>query len=214
MYKQTGERDGEITLPKSVFGFLWNPDLVHQVVVSMQANKREPIAHAKDRSEVRGGGRKPWKQKGTGRARHGSIRSPIWIGGGVTHGPRKEKDYTKKINKKMKNKALLITLSRKLSDKEILFIDDVTISAPKTKEAANFFKKLRKIKDFNRVALSGGKSLVLLVAKNTDIVRAMKNLSYINTMEARNLNVVDILSVKYLIMPRSVVKEITSIFAK
>ncbi len=116
IYNQKGASAGSITLPKSVFGAKWSADLVHQVVVAMQANQRSGTAHTKDRSEVRGGGKKPWAQKGTGRARHGSSRSPIWVGGGVTFGPRTEKDYSQKINKKMANKALGVLLSKKMKD--------------------------------------------------------------------------------------------------
>jgi len=214
LYKQNGEKDGEITLLKSVFGLPWNQDLVYQVIVSMQANKRTPVAHAKDRSEVRGGGKKPWKQKGTGRARHGSIRSPIWIGGGATHGPRKEKDYTKKINKKMKSTALLTLLSKKLSDNEILFLDDVRINEPKTKEVEGFLKKIRKIKGFDGIALKGGGTILVSAGKEEKIIRATKNMKRVNTMEARNLNALDVISSKYLILPKSVVKEISLRFAK
>ena len=97
LYNQEGEKIGEINLPKEIFEKEFNPDLVWQVAYCMMANKRTPSAHTKTRAEVRGGGRKPWPQKGTGRARHGSIRSPIWVGGGFAHGPRKEKNYQKKI---------------------------------------------------------------------------------------------------------------------
>lgn len=135
VYNQKGEEVGKITLPEQVFDLPWNADLVHQVVVGMQANARTPVAHTKDRSEVRGGGRKPWQQKGTGRARHGSRRSPIWKGGGVTFGPRNEKIYSKTINKKMRAKALFTALSQKLKDNEVLFVDTLSFTEPKAVEA-------------------------------------------------------------------------------
>src|SRR3989338_10320201 len=103
IYNQKGKESGKISLPEAVFGLKWNADLVHQVVVSMESSARTPVAHAKNRGDVRGGGKKPWRQKGTGRARHVSIRSPIWVGGGVAHGPRSEKNYARKINRKQKS---------------------------------------------------------------------------------------------------------------
>jgi len=126
-YNQKGEKTEQIELPKEIFGKEFKPDLIHQVVVSMQSSQRQGTAHAKNRSEVRGGGKKPWRQKGTGRARHGSTRSPIWIGGGVTFGPTKDRNYKKSIPKKMRRAALLSTLSAKAKDKEIAIIDEIKI---------------------------------------------------------------------------------------
>src|SRR3990167_5939340 len=121
VYNAQGKKAGSVELPESVFGVKWNDSLMHQVVTSMQANARPSVAHTKSRGEVRGGGKKPWRQKGTGRARHGSSRSPIWKGGGVTHGPRNEKVYTRAIPRNMRAKALFMALSRKLNDNEIIF---------------------------------------------------------------------------------------------
>ena len=135
VFSKEGKETGSVTLPEAVFGVAWNPDLVHEVVVGMASNARTNSAHTKDRSEVRGGGRKPWKQKGTGRARHGSRRSPIWTGGGVTFGPRNERNYLLKINKKVRTKALASVLSKKLVDQEVIFVDSLSMDEPKTKEA-------------------------------------------------------------------------------
>ncbi len=148
IYNQTGKESGTIKLPESVFGVPWNADLVHQVIVSMRSNDREAIAHTKTRGEVAGGGKKPWKQKGTGRARHGSIRSPLWVGGGVAHGPRNDKNFSRKINKKMKAKALFTLLSQKMRDGEVVFIDSLKFDAPKAKDAKAVLSSLSSIKGF------------------------------------------------------------------
>ena len=137
LYNIQGKTEGTVQVPETLFGVPWNADLVHQVVVSMQANARQTNAHTKDRGEVRGGGRKPWKQKGTGRARHGSTRSPIWAHGGVAHGPRNEKIYEKKINRKVREKALLTALSQKFRDGEVVFLKEVALEAPKASVAGN-----------------------------------------------------------------------------
>ena len=123
VYDHKGKEARSIDLPDTLFGLDWNADLVHQVVVGMQSNARTNTAHTKDRSEVSGGGKKPWRQKGTGQARHGSKRSPIWSGGGITFGPRNERNYDKKINTKMRRKALLVALSQKMRDGQVLFVD-------------------------------------------------------------------------------------------
>ncbi|HVY35859.1 MAG TPA: 50S ribosomal protein L4 [Candidatus Paceibacterota bacterium] len=171
IYSQTGTSAGTVSLPESIFAVKWNNDLVHQVVTGMLANKRTSTAHAKDRSEVSGGGKKPWKQKGTGRARHGSSRSPIWVGGGVTHGPRNEKDYSKKINRKMRAKALFSVLSKKFSDGHVLFVESLSIGAPKTKDAAAILSSLAGVKGFE--SLTSKKKTAALIAL-PEITEAIK----------------------------------------
>lgn len=201
IYNQKGEESGKIKIPKNIFGLKWNDDLVHQVVVSMQSNKRTPVAHAKGRGEVSGGGKKPWRQKGTGRARVGSSRSPIWKGGGVTHGPLSEKNYTKKINKKMKQKALFVALSRKLYDNEILFLDKVDLNKTKTKEAVQILKSLAKVKGFEKLTTKKKNvAIVTMPSKDINTALSFRNISGIGVGEVKNLNVLDILSSKYLII--------------
>src|SRR3972149_5452041 len=135
VYNQKGKSVGAYELPARIFEVPVNSDVIHRALVAQTSNARTPVAHTKNRGEVRGGGIKPWRQKGTGRARHGSIRSPIWIGGGVTHGPRKEKNYARAIPKNMRMKALCMALSRKLADGQVLFVDSFAFSAPKTSDA-------------------------------------------------------------------------------
>ena len=214
LHNQKGEKEGTIDVPESIFGLPWNPDLVHQVLVSLRANRRAATAHSKGRGEVRGGGKKPWRQKGTGRARHGSIRSPLWIGGGVTHGPLKEKIYDKKINKKMKNKALLVSFSKKAADKEIIFLSGLKFKEAKTKEAHNLFSALKKIKGFEKLGEWGGRTLTLLAKPASDSARAIRNLPQVDAREARNINALDIFSYKYLVMPEETIKVIKERFIK
>ncbi|MBU2109983.1 50S ribosomal protein L4 [Patescibacteria group bacterium] len=203
IYNQKAEEAGKIKLPEDIFNLPWNADLVHQVVVSSQSNKRVPVAHAKGRSEVRGGGRKPWPQKGTGRARHGSIRSPIWVGGGVTHGPTKEKKYAKKINKKMREKAFLTILSQKLRDKEILFLDKIDLSQPKTKEAMSIISNIAGIKGFEKLAAKRkNNAIIVLPKKEEKINRSFRNIAGMRILETRNLNILDLLKYKFLIVSK------------
>lgn len=211
IYNQKGKEAGKIKLSENIFNVLWNADLVHQVVVGMQANARTGVAHTKDRSEVAGGGRKPWQQKGTGRARHGSIRSPIWRGGGATFGPRNEISFSKKINKKMRSKALFSVLSKKLQDTEVLFVDALKFEVPKAVEAKAILASLAKIKGFE--ALDTKKHNVALVALgdiDVNIQKSFSNFGNVDVCEARNLNPVDVLTYKYVIIvnPEAVSKQL------
>ncbi len=201
IYNQKGKESGKVALPENVFGLDWNNNLVHQVMVSMMSNSRSNIAHTKDRGDVRGGGKKPWRQKGTGRARHGSSRSPIWRGGGVTFGPTKEKNFDKKINKKMSKKALYTVLSQKLKDGEIIFVDNFDIKDSKTKEAKNIMTDLSKINGFSGMITKKKNSAFLALGKLEENVKiSFNNFGNIQVGETRNLNILNLLNYKYLII--------------
>jgi large subunit ribosomal protein L4 len=210
LFNQNGEKIEEIDLPEEIFGVKANPDLIYQVVVSQMARKRFPIAHTKTRAEVRGGGRKPWPQKGLGRARHGSIRSPIFKGGGVVFGPTKEKNFKKKIPKKMKRKALFGVLSQKLKENSIIFLDNLKIETGKTKEMAKIIENLKKIKE------DVGKKSVLIVLpeKNEKIILSARNLPKVEVSMASDLNCLQLLSFHYLIFLRKALDKIKEIFLK
>ena len=201
IYSMAGKTAGTFKLPESVFGAKWNADLVHQVVTGMQANARETTANTKNRGEVRGGGKKPWKQKGTGRARHGSSRSPIWRGGGITHGPRAERDFSVKINKKMRRAALLSVLSKKAKDGEIVFVDSFAFAAPKTKEAMAAMNAIASGANLARLATKSRNAAIIAMPEKTDAVKkSFRNIGSYELEEVRNLNVVDLLTHKYLVI--------------
>jgi large subunit ribosomal protein L4 len=201
IFTMDGKENGTISLPEDIFGAKWNADLVHQVVVGMQANARHSIAHTKTRGEVSGGGKKPWKQKGTGRARHGSTRSPIWKGGGVTHGPRADKDYSVKINRKMRLAALRSVLSRKLKDGEVIFVESFTFSAPKTSQAKGALQAIAKVSGQDTLATKR-KNAAIFAFATKDLVaeKSLRNIGSIMTEEVRNLNPVDLMNKKYLVI--------------
>lgn len=217
LYTQAGAKKGDATISDVVFGAKWNEKLVSQVVRAMEANARTPVAHAKDRSEVRGGGRKPWKQKGTGQARHGSIRSPLWVGGGKAHGPRNERDYSQKINKQMRARALFSALSAKVNDNAAIFVDALTFDAPKTKDAVDVLASLGKgagAKD-----LATRKKNAVLIATMGDAAHTIKsfaNLGAVEVMKASDLNPVSVLKYKYLVIvnPEEASKVLESRIAK
>lgn len=201
IFTTEGKKGGDITLPESVFGVAWNADLVHEVVTSMQSNARTGLAHTKDRSEVRGGGKKPWRQKGTGRARHGSRRSPIWTGGGVTFGPRNEKDYTKKINKKVKQKAFASTLSKKFADGEVFFVENFTFDAPKTADAKAAMANVAKATEHDMlVKKRKNAALIILSERNEAAEKSFRNFNNYEVVMAKDVNPVDLLTYKYVVV--------------
>jgi large subunit ribosomal protein L4 len=205
VYNAQGEKTGTVKLPDSVFGIAWAPDLVHQVVVSQMANRRQGTVHTKGRGEVSGGGKKPWRQKGTGRARHGSTRSPIWVGGGVAFGPTKDRNFTKKINKKMRVKALFAVLSAKAKANQLLLVDTLHMEKPSTKILQGMLKKL---------PVENKSCLLALPAMDKSIIAATQNLAKTRVMQAKDLNAFDILSSQFLVMPQDALPIITQTFVK
>ena len=203
VYNQEGKEVSEIELNQAIFGLPWNADLVHQAVRTYMANQRQVVASTKTRAQVSGGGRKPWRQKGTGRARHGSIRSPLWKGGGVTFGPTIERNFKLKINKKMARKAFLTALSAKARDNEILFLDNLKITSAKTKEMAHIVANFPQIKT----------GLVVLPEKNDMLKNACRNLSKLEAVNINNLNIFNVLKHQYLIFTESAIKYLNKKYA-
>lgn len=201
LYTNAGAEKGQVELPESVFALPWNADLVHGVVVAMQANARAGTAHTKDRSEVRGGGKKPWKQKGTGRARHGSRRSPIWVGGGVAHGPRNEKDYSVKINKKVRAKALGTVLSKKLSDTEVVALEAVGLDDIKAAAAKDIIKAIASGSGLKDLATKRKNAALVVLPERDEVVeKSFRNFGHIAVVQAKDVNPVDLLTYKYTVL--------------
>lgn len=189
LYNIDGTTTGELTLNDAVFAVAPKKSLVHQVYIALEANDREPWSHSKDKSEVRGGGKKPWKQKGTGRARHGSIRSPIWKGGGVTFGPLNTRNYTKKVNKKVNQEAVRMCLTDKVNEAQFIVLDTLAPTG-KTKEMAAIRKALPG---------TGKTTLVLSVKADEKLNLATRNISTVHLQRVQDVNVVDLLNHKYII---------------
>lgn len=204
-FAQTGEKAGEMELPEKIFGVKLSPDLVHQVMLVQQQNRRAVSAHSKGKGDVSGGGKKPWAQKHTGRARHGSIRSPIWVGGGIAHGPKIERNLKRKISRTMRRKALYMVLSEKAKRDLVVLLEELTLGVGKTKALAKILEKLPSKRE---------NTLIVLPEMNRELIRAGNNLSFAKTMQARELNVWDLLQAKYLVMPKESVQVIEKTFAK
>lgn len=193
----------EMELPDRIFKAKWNPDLVNQVLAAQLANRRETLAHAKGRGEVRGGGKKPWRQKGTGRARHGSIRSPIWRGGGVSFGPSKERIFAKKINKKMRRLAIFSVLSRKFKDNECRVFAEFGTQDFKTKNLLKFLKDISILRQG---------ALLIPSSDKKAIRKAARNIQKVDAIAPHSLNIYDLLKHKNIILEKGAVREIESHF--
>lgn len=198
LYKKDGSTAGSLELPDALFAVEVKPAVVHEAVVAQDANGRVRYAQAKDRSEVRGGGRKPWRQKGTGRARHGSRRSPIWVGGGVTFGPTAERNFGKKINKKTRKAAMAMVLSDKVQEDWFIAVEDMNLEDAKTKALADI-----------RAALPGKETSALVVTTKDEanVVKAAKNLKDTTTISASSLNVRDLLKYQFVIASKAAIDQ-------
>jgi len=201
VYNIEGKEVGTIDLNDAVFGVEVNEHLVHLAVVSQLANKRQGTQKAKTRSEVRGGGRKPWRQKGTGHARHGSTRSPLWTGGGVIFAPT-PRDYSKKLNKKEKRAALKSALSSRVEEKKLIVLDEIKFDEVKTK---NFQTVL------NNLEVS--KALVVLEDGNRNVELSARNIPAVKTARTNTINVYDILKYNTLIVTKDAVAKIEEVYA-
>jgi large subunit ribosomal protein L4 len=202
VYNQEGAVVGTVELSANVFGQKPDTALVHEVVVAQRANARHPISNTKTKGEVRGGGIKPWRQKGTGRSRHGSIRSPIWKGGGASHGPVKGRNYAQKVNKKMARAALYSVLSKKLSAGELKFVSAVPTGKGKTKEVFSA------LKGFFAAKRQLPSTLLVSPVKNGALVRAARNIDRVQVLAGASLNIVDVVNARNILVEQAAVTEI------
>ena len=202
VYNMSGEQVGEIELSEAVFGITPNESVVHDVVKNHLANKRQGTQSALTRAEVSGGGRKPWRQKGTGRARQGSTRAPQWTHGGIVFAP-KPRDYSYTLNKKVRRLALKSALSAKASEQNIVVIDAIKVDAPKTKEFAAFLKAVNVT----------GKALVVTAEADTNVVKSGRNIPGCQVTFANLINVYDIVNAKQLVLDKAALAKIEEVFA-
>ena len=199
LFNKEGQQVGDIQLNEQVFGLEVNKYALHQVVVAQLANKRQGTQSAKTRSEVRGGGIKPWRQKGTGRARQGSIRAPQWIKGGVVFAP-KPRDYRMSIPKSMRKVAMTSALTSKVADMVVL--EDLTFEAPKTKEAVKMLN-----------AFEAKKTLIITAEVNENVYKSARNIEGVTVMPVNNINVYDLLNCKTLMITKEAVNKIEEVYA-
>lgn len=202
VYNKSAEAIKDLELNKKVFAVAANTEFLHQVIVNQMANARQVIADTKDRSEVSGGGKKPWKQKGTGRARVGSSRSPIWRGGGVTFGPTSDRNFKRKINQKAKQKALFMVLSDRLAENNLVVVDDLAFKDFKTKDfnklISNIEEKVLKTKRRDILVING--------SKEEKTFFSARNLEHVKIINPENINALEILNSKYLLVDEEFIK--------
>lgn len=209
VYNQKAENIGEVDLNPAIFAVKPSLHLLAEAVRVQQSNARKGLSHTKTRAEVSGGGKKPWKQKGTGRARVGSIRSPIWRHGGITFGPRSDRNWELKLNKKAKKKALFMALSDKAIHNQVVLVDNLHFDNVKTKEFNVVLKAFEKgVKEF------GKKVLFVLPKANKDLARVTQNLQNINTVLASSLNIVDTMKADTIFALKDSLKVIEKTFLK
>ena len=202
VFDNKGKQASDIELNDAVFGVQAKPSVIHQVYVAIEANAREPWAHTKTKDEVRGGGRKPWRQKGTGRARHGSTRSPIWAGGGITFGPRKNRNYSKRINKKMKQLATKMALSQKAKAEKLFVVEGI--------------KEVAKTKDMSALVSAlptEGKTTLILTGEQDKLGLVVRNIPKVNMQRAIDVNVVDLMHHQNIVATKAAVETLESRFA-
>ena len=200
IYNQDVVKTGELELAPEVFGVRRNSTILHQVVVAYAANARVAIAHTKTRGEVRGGGKKPWAQKHTGRARHGSTRSPIWVGGGITFGPRSDRNYAKKVNVKVRRQALRMALTDKVVSNRLIVLEDFVPEGAKTKAAGRVLAKVIALAATGRHAPT---VLVALPEDRRDVERSLRNLSRVTGVDVRHLNAPEVLQYDILVTTKA-----------
>lgn len=204
VYNLAGEVVGQQELNAAVFGVAIKPTVVQQVVRAQLANRRKPWAHTKTRSEVSGGGKKPWAQKHTGRARHGSIRSPIWKGGGVAFGPRNDRNYSTRMNKKVKQLALRMVLSDKLADQRVILVNSLALPEIKTKTVAQALSKLPR---------KGRTTMFVLDKEAKNMSRSARNIADVMLAGVESLNVHDTLKAQTIVIPVSALPMVEQLYA-
>lgn len=202
VYNEAGNQVGTLALADAMFSVKPDAALIHEAVVAQRANARRAIANTKTRGEVRGGGKKPWKQKGTGRARQGSIRSPQWVGGGITFGPTKERNFSVKINKKVKRKALFMALSDKVGQQKLIVLEGIKTDAAKTKYVAGVLAKLPLDRN------------VLLVAPGAPamLMRMVRNLPHVKLVSANSVNLMDVLTYRSVVFLKDAIAAFENLY--